>query len=333
MRNGLSPRRDGPVRWTSSAEHGARGRIALGPRFADHNQRMADEALAQVRSFNRVVAAAFGALSDPHLASQLPRGQAGVLWEVGSGESEVRRPRSRLGLDSGQLSRLRRSLEAAKLVAVVPSPGDRRVRVARLTDARRRARADLDHRSDEVARSLVAPLSERQRSRLLAAMGDVERLLGASTVAITSVDPEHPGALHCLPEYVAELNRRSERGFDPKVGETACPHEVRPPAGEFFVAYLGGDPVGCGAVKHHPNAPAEIERMWVAANVRGLGLRRRLLGQLGARARGGGDRIARLKTGAVLFEALSLNRSSGWGEVAACHDEPFADHWFEKTPA
>jgi hypothetical protein len=33
-----------------------------------------------------------------------------------------------------------------------------------------------------------------------------------------------------LAEYVAELNRRSERGFDPAVGATALPHEVRPPS-------------------------------------------------------------------------------------------------------
>ena len=66
---------------------------------------------------------------------------------------------------------------------------------------------------------------------------------------------------YCLAEYVTELNRRSERGFDPAVGATALPHEVRPPAGEFFVAYLHGEAVGCGAVKHHKDAPAEIKRM------------------------------------------------------------------------
>ena len=75
--------------------------------------------------------------------------------------------------------------------------------------------------------------------------------------------------------HVAELNRRSERGFDPAAGATALPHEVRPPAGEFFVAYLHGEAVGCGAVKHHKDAPAEIKRMWIAPQARGLGLGRR----------------------------------------------------------
>jgi GNAT superfamily N-acetyltransferase len=207
----------------------------------------------------------------------------------------------------------------------------RRVRVARLTAAGRRERAGLDRRSDELARSLLTTLSSKQRERLVAAMHEVERRLTAGSVQLTTVDPEHPDAQSCLAEYVAELNRRSERGFDPAVGATALPHEVRPPAGEFFVAYLHGEAVGCGAVKHHKDAPAEIKRMWIAPRARGLGLGRRLLESLEACARAGGARVARIETSAVLVEALSLYRSTGWVEVPAFNDEPFADHWLEKA--
>src|SRR5438874_1445863 len=136
--------------------------------------------------------------------------------------------------------------------------------------------------------------------RVGAAMRDVERLLTAASVEIRPVDPEHPHAQYCLAEYVAELNRRSPRGFDPSVGATALPHEVRPPAGEFFVAYLHGEPIGCGAVKHHPDAPAEIKRMWIAPAARGLGIGRRLLEVLEACARAGGASVARIETSAVL---------------------------------
>ena len=162
-------------------------------------------------------------------------------------------------------------------------------------------------------------------------MHDHERLLTARNVQITSVDPEHPDAQYCLQEYVAELNRRSPRGFDPSAGVTALPREVRPPAGEFFVAYLYGDAVGCGAVKHHADAPAEIKRMWIAPSARGLGLGRRLLEKLEACAVAGGARVARIETSAVLTEALALYRSTGWVEVPSFNDEPFADHWFEKA--
>lgn len=292
---------------------------------------MADAMVDQIRRFNRIVTERIGALNEHFLGRARPLGEARVLWEIDLNGCEVRLLRARLGLDSGYLSRLLRSLETAGLVKVAAGSGDRRIRVARLTADGRRERAALEKRSEELARSLLAPLNVKQRERLVASMRDVERLLTLTSVPITSLDPEHPDAKHCLARYVAELNRRSQRGFNPQVGATALPHEVRPPAGEFFVAYFHGEPVGCGAVKHHADQPAEIKRMWIAPGARGLGLGRRLLERLEACALAGGAQLARIETSAVLFEALSLYRSAGWVEVPAFNDEPFADHWFQKA--
>lgn len=291
---------------------------------------MPEAMVEQVRRFNRVVTERVGALQDHFLGQDRPLGEARLLWEIGLDGCEVRLLRARLGLDSGYVSRLLRSLEADGLVEVSRSRADARIRVAHLTDAGRRERTTLDARSDALAQSLLDPLSPRQRERLIAAMSEVERLLVAASVQIAATDPEHPDAQYCLAEYVAELNRRSTRGFDPTVGATALPHEVRPPAGEFFVAYLHGEPIGCGAVKHHEDAPAEIKRMWIAPAARGLGLGRRLLEKLEACAAGAGARIAHIETSATLGEALSLYRSAGWVKVEAFNDEPFADYWFEK---
>ena len=287
----------------------------------------------QVRRFNRTVTERVGALNDRFLGRDRPLGEARLLWEIAAGGSEVRLLRSRLALDSGYLSRLLRSLEAAGLVEVAASDSDRRIRVASLTAAGRAERAALDDRADELARSLLAPLTLPQRESLVAAMNRVERLLTLASVQITPVDPEHPDARYCLAEYVAELNRRSERGFDPSVGATALPHEVRPPAGRFFVAYLHGEAIGCGAVKHHAGGPSEIKRMWISPAARGLGLGRRLLEVLEATAVESGARVARIETSAVCTEALALYRSAGWVEVRPFNDEPFADHWFEKAVA
>jgi DNA-binding MarR family transcriptional regulator/GNAT superfamily N-acetyltransferase len=291
---------------------------------------MSGSMVDQVRRFNRTVTESVGALNDSFLGRERPLGEARLLWEVGLDGCEVRLLRLRLQLDSGYLSRLLRSLETAGLIEVTPSMDDRRIRVARLTAAGLAERAALDERSDALARSLLAPLTPGQRARLVDAMGEVQRLLSAASVEIVPVDPEHVDARYCLAEYVAELNGRSERGFDPSVGATALPHEVRPPAGQFFVAYLHGEAIGCGAVKHRGDAPSEIKRMWISPRARGLGLGRRMLQQLEARAFAGGARTARLETSAVLTEALNLYHSAGWTEVPAFNDEPFADHWLEK---
>ena len=291
---------------------------------------MSDAMVEQVRRFNRVVTERVGALNDRFLGTDRPLGEARLLWEIGLDGCEVRLLRARLGLDSGYVSRLLASLESAGLVSVTPSPRDRRARLASLTPTGERARATLDARSDALAQSLLEPLSPRERERLVGAMREVERLLVAASVEIRPVDPECADARYCLAEYVAELNRRSTRLFDPNVGATAHPTEVRPPAGQFFVVSLHGEPMGCGAVKHHAHAPAEIKRMWIAPGARGLGLGRRLLETLEACARAGGAQRARLETSGVLTEALALYASTGWVEVPRFNDEPFADHWFEK---
>ncbi|MGZ6696536.1 MAG: bifunctional helix-turn-helix transcriptional regulator/GNAT family N-acetyltransferase, partial [Solirubrobacteraceae bacterium] len=254
---------------------------------------------------------------------------ARLLWEIGPEGCELRSLRSRLQLDSGYASRLMRSLEAAGLVELVPSEADRRRRIARLTPAGLAERRILDERSDDLARSFLEPLTAAQRGDLVSAMRHVERLLTAAVVEIRPTDPAHPDAQRCIAAYLAELDRRSESGYDPAADISAEPHELRPPDGVLLVAYLRAQPVGCGALKHREGAASEIKRMWVAESARGLGLGRRLLVELEARAAEAGVRVVRLDTNHVLTEAIAMYRSAGYVEVPAFNDG-FADHWFEK---
>lgn len=288
--------------------------------------------VAQVRRFTRTVTQRVGALSDHFLSTSRPLAVSRLLWEIGTEGGEVVMLRSRLGVDSGQMSRMLRALEADGLVIVTPSDADARVRVARLTEKGLAERAILDERSDELAASILEPLAEHQREELVGAMRTVERLIATSLVELRAVDPEEPDAQRCLRAYVAELNRRApDRGFDPTKGSTADPYEVRPPLGAFVVAYLRGEPIGCGAVKHHPwDDVTDIKRMWIAESARGLGLGRRLLEHLEGLAREHGSTEARLETGDVLDEAIALYRSAGYREVPPFNDEPFADRWFAK---
>jgi ribosomal protein S18 acetylase RimI-like enzyme len=189
----------------------------------------------------------------------------------------------------------------------------------------------LDQLSDDAAASILQPLSTRQRARLVAAMAEVERLLAASAIQIAGCDPRHPDARACMRAYFAELAGRFDAGFDPARSISADDHELTPPAGLLLLATLHGEPVGCGAVKFHPGAPAEIKRMWAAPAVRGLGLGRRLLTELEAAAAAGGARTLRLETNRSLGEAIGLYRAAGYREVPAFNDEPYAHHWFEKT--
>jgi DNA-binding MarR family transcriptional regulator/GNAT superfamily N-acetyltransferase len=291
----------------------------------------ADADITQVRRFNRTVTQRVGALSDRYLARDRTLGASRVLWEVGTEGCEVRSLRARLALDSGQTSRLLRVLEADGLVEVIASAEDRRIRLARLTEAGVAERALLDDRSDELARSILEPLDGRQRGELVRAMWTVERLITASMVDVRVVDPAGADARRCLRAYFAELDRRSESPFDPAKGSSAEPHELRAPAGAFLIAYLRDEPIGCGAVKHHAGGPSEIKRMWVAESARGLGIGRRLLGELETLARERGAVATRLDTNRALVEAIAMYRSGGYREIPAFNEEPFAHHWFQKA--
>jgi DNA-binding MarR family transcriptional regulator len=281
------------------------------------------DVIAGVRRFNRTVTQRAGALDAGFLGLGRPLGAARVLWEIGPGGCEVRELRRRLALDSGYLSRLLRGLEADGLVTVATAAADRRRRVATLTPAGRAERAELDARSDEVARAMIGSLAPEQQARLVAAMADVERLLAAGGIALRPTDPEHPDARRCVAAYFAELDARSGGGFDPATSRSPHPDL-------FLVAYRGDEAVGCGGVTHH-DGWSEIKRVWVADDARGLGIARRLMAELEADAARHGAAVARLDTNRHLTEAQALYRSIGYVEIPAFNDEVFADHWFEKA--
>jgi DNA-binding MarR family transcriptional regulator/GNAT superfamily N-acetyltransferase len=294
---------------------------------------MHGSSIEQVRRFNRAVAEGIGALDDRFLGRGRPIGESRLLWEIGAEGAEgaeVRTLRARLNLDSGYVSRVLRSLERQRLVHVRVGRGDARVRRAQLTAKGAAERRELDRRSDALAGRMLQPLSERQQTELLRAMTTVEHLLQASMVRVAVEHPSTTDARWCFEQYFSELDSRFDSGFDPAMSLPADARELTAPAGVLLVARLRGQPVGCGALKFHRKAPAELKRMWIAPSARGVGLGARLLRELEDRARAARVRVIRLETNRALREAIALYRRSGYAEVERFNDEPYAHHWFEK---
>ena len=91
--------------------------------------------------------------------------------------------------------------------------------------------------------------------------------------------------------------------------------EVAEGRGAFFVAYIDGQPVGCGAVRRIEPTVAEIKRMYVAPAARGRGVGRRILVELEAEARQLGVRRLVLETGPRQPEAIALYARAGFVEI------------------
>lgn len=284
-----------------------------------------------VRSFNRIVTERVGALDEKYLGTGRSLGQARMLWEIGFDGADVRDLRRQLGLDSGHASRLLRALERQGLVGMGTSPADGRVRHARLTSAGRRERRELDRLSNALATSMLEPLDDTQRERLQSAMGTVERLLRAALIEIAIADPASDDVAFCVDWYFGELAERFDGGFDRTQTLQIAPDELTPPNGLVLVARLRGRPVGCGSLLFDGRKPAYLKRMWIAPDVRGAGLGRRLLLELERHAaRVGGVTVVQLETNRALTEAIALYRATGYEEVAPFNDETYAHHWFKK---
>ncbi len=281
-----------------------------------------------LRRFNRTYTQRIGVLDESFLGTGRPLAHSRLLHEIGAaGDTTVRDLRDRLDLDSGQLSRMLRGLEREALVATVPDPADRRRRTVRLTDAGRAAYDDLEHRSQQRAETLVAPLTPRQQGRLAEALATADLLVRAATVRLREVPADDPLARRATQAYVDELDARLPGGFDP--GGPDAPE----PGATYVVATSDGQPVAYGGIRPAPDVAAdaaEIKRMWVHDAWRGAGLGARMLRHLeDLAARRGFGRVV-LDTNGTLVEAIAMYDRSGYRRIERYNDNPFAEVFFTK---
>jgi DNA-binding MarR family transcriptional regulator/GNAT superfamily N-acetyltransferase len=288
------------------------------------------EQIRRVRSFNRTVTRRIGALTDDYLDRGRPLGEARLLFEIGPSGGDLRTLREKLGLDPGYMSRLLRSLERQHLIVTAASTADARVRRVQLTPRGLAEFRAYDKSSDDLAVAVLESLAANHRERLVTAMAEVERLLRAGAATIEIEDAASDDARHCLARFFEELARRFATGYDPVKGLPAGAELLNPPHGAFLVARLDGVPVGCVGLKRTGKSDAEVKRMWVAPDARGLGLGRRLLERIEELARASGVARLRLDTNSTLVEARALYENAGYREIADFNGEPYADQWFEK---
>lgn len=281
-----------------------------------------------LRHFNRTWSQRTGVLDGSFLGLGRPLAASRLLFEIGADDgATLRTLRTRLGLDSGYLSRLVQRLVRENLLQLDADEGDRRRRTARLTAAGRAALADLEDRSEQLARGLLLGLTPGQRERLDQALRTADLLVRAATVRLESRAHDDPAVVAAVGRYFDELDRRFPGGFDP-----GAPDAAIDPGGHYLLALSDGDVVGVGGVRTLPDLPgaAEVKRMWVDPTWRGAGLGARLLRALEEVAADlGHDRIL-LDTNRTLAEAVAMYARAGYREVDRYNDNPYAEAFFAK---
>jgi DNA-binding MarR family transcriptional regulator/predicted N-acetyltransferase YhbS len=288
-------------------------------------------ATATLRHFNRTYTQRIGLLEESFLGLGMPLAAARLVFEIGPRGTTARQLRDRLGLDSGYLSRLLRTLQDRGLVMVEPDPDDMRRRRVALTPKGRSTYRRLDDRSERLAEGILQPLSERQRDRLTRALATADLLVRAATVQLRRVDPRSALARQAVDQYFAELDRRFPDGFDATAARAADAASVSYGATVFVVASSDGLPVGCGGVQQLTATAGEIKRMWVHPGWRGAGLGSRLLRHLETVAVEHGYQTIRLDTNGTLTDAIALYERAGYRRIARYNDNPYAQVWLEKS--
>jgi DNA-binding MarR family transcriptional regulator/GNAT superfamily N-acetyltransferase len=277
-----------------------------------------------LRRFNRFYTRHIGVLTDRYLGQSRPLGEARLIYEIGSGTTDLRELRARLRLDSGYLARLLRSLGDQGLVEVRPDPADARARRATLTAEGRRELAEMNRRATGVADDLLSGLAGRQRTELVAALDRAQRLLRLGAVRIEPADAASPAARTCLAAYADELRDRFPEGF-------AATDLIDPAhAAVFLLARESGTPVGCVAVRRLDTRTGELRHLWVHPDARGVGLGRRLLAEAERHAADRGVHRLRLGTHEALGEAAALYRSAGYRATRPYGDTAHTHRWFTK---
>ncbi|MFE5790967.1 GNAT family N-acetyltransferase [Streptomyces sp. NPDC056503] len=140
---------------------------------------------------------------------------------------------------------------------------------------------------------------------------------------IEPIPYDHPDSVKLQDEVLAEYVVR----YGDSEGDATPldPSMFVPPRGLYLLAYdPEGRPVASGAWRRqdendegYADGDAELKRMYVIPEARGLGLARRILALLEDDARAAGRTRVVLETGTAQPEAIALYTSSGYEPTAA----------------
>ncbi|MFE6965480.1 GNAT family N-acetyltransferase [Agromyces sp. NPDC057679] len=152
---------------------------------------------------------------------------------------------------------------------------------------------------------------------------------------IARLDPADTEAVVILRRYLDDIITRyyGRAATDAEIDEELAQGDddgLRGDLGTFFVASEAGQPLGCAGARYLDADTAELTRVFVAPEARGLGLGAALVGAVEDAANRSGRTTIRLDTRNDLVEARALYAKLGYAEVAPFNESPYAEHWFSK---
>jgi DNA-binding MarR family transcriptional regulator/GNAT superfamily N-acetyltransferase len=283
----------------------------------------ADPRVDVVRRFNRFYTRRIGALRAGLLESPFSLAEARLLYELAHRAGPTAAGLARdLGLDAGYLSRMLRGLERRRLISRERSKSDGRQSLLALTAAGHRAFSTLDTRSSADVRAMLGRLSESGQRRLVEAMRDVERLLGAPEPKVPYLlRPHRPGDMGWVVHRHGALYAR-EYGWDERFEALVATIVAKfvehfdPKREHCWIAEREGEIVGSVFLVSKSAAVAQLRLLYVEPDARGLGIGRRLVDECERFARDKGYKKIVLWTNSILHAARHIYETAGYRLLA-----------------
>ena len=301
--------------------------------------------IAAVRRFNRFYTQAIGVLHEGWLDSPFSLAEARVLYELARlGTATATDLIAALGLDAGYLSRILRAFEKRGLVSRKPSPNDKRQSLVSLTARGRKAFAPLERKTVDDIAAMLKTMPERDQQRLIAAMDEVQALVGAEPKPEASfiLRPPRHGDFGWIVAAHGELYAREYGWTEPFEGLCAgivadYVNHYDPRWEACWIAEMNGENVGSVMlVKDKPGdqqpTVARLRLLLVHPKARGRGLGKKLTDECVRFARAAGYKQVTLWTHSVLgaarhiyekagFTLTSSEKKTSWGQ------DVVAEYW------
>ena len=286
---------------------------------------MSDDQVHAVRAFSRFYTGIIGLLDEGLLDTPHPLPEARVLFELGQQDrTDVVDLRQALGVDGGYLSRLLSRMEGNGLLARERSARDGRRQVVALTGPGQAAYRTLNERSAAQVGELLAKVDDPGRRRLVAAMRDVESILGGAERAATTVvvRPARSGDYGWVVQRHGKLYAQ-EYGWDETfealvariVADFVDARHADPELAKrtaAWVAEVDGAPAGCILCTQKDDETAQLRLLLVDRSARGKGVGGKLVDECIRFARGAGYERMMLWTNSVLVEARRIYERAGF---------------------
>jgi DNA-binding MarR family transcriptional regulator/N-acetylglutamate synthase-like GNAT family acetyltransferase len=298
-----------------------------------------DDQISAVRGFNRFYTSKLGFLDNRLLKSPFSLSEARVLYELANRQNPSAKGIGiELGLDPGYLSRIIQKFDEDGLITRKPVPADRRQNQLNLTAKGRQIYSKLDRSSHVAVADMLATLSDSACTRLIGAMGAIEKLLSSPAVSPTlaTLRVPRPGDMGWVVQSHGALYA-GEYGFDSSF-EALVAEIVAKFLNSFdasrercWIADIDGAQAGSVFLVRQSDEVAKLRLLLVDPAGRGQGLGQRLVGECISFARACGYRKMTLWTQSVLLAARKIYQQTGFVLTATEPHRSFGQNLIGET--